>query len=74
MPTPTWYSWRGLVAGANVPATPGDRVEVDQTWVEEGGAGYDAFVADVGERPPGTSLVRIDSSAPFTKSNCRWGR
>jgi hypothetical protein len=74
MPAPAFWAWRGIVASANVPATPDDRIDVDQNWIEEGGAGYDAFVADVGERPPGTSLVRIDSSAPFTKSNCRWGR
>jgi hypothetical protein len=72
MPSQTWWAWRGIVASFNVPATPDDRIEVDQNWIEEGGAGYDAFVAAVGARPPGTSLVRIDEIAPYSKPNCRW--
>lgn len=33
---------------------------------------YPTFLADMGERPKGMTLDRIDSSKGYTKSNCRW--
>lgn len=30
------------------------------------------FVEDVGERPPGYTLDRIDSTKGYSKDNCRW--
>jgi hypothetical protein len=56
----------------------------DTNWARYGGAGvkicpewlgvngYARFVADLGERPKGTSLDRINPSGDYTKSNCRW--
>ena len=66
--TPTWWSWRGVVSRWHVPATPDTRIEIDPRWVES----YETFLGDMGEKNPGQQLVRIDSSKPYTKSNCRW--
>lgn len=43
---------------------------VDAAWV----ASFDRFHADMGERPEGSYLCRIDPDAPYCATNCRWVR
>jgi hypothetical protein len=43
-------------------------VPVDARWV----GSFEAFYADMGERPNGTTLDRIENSLGYTKNNCRW--
>lgn len=46
----------------------GRGITVCQKWLDS----FDTFLSDMGHRPPGKTLDRINPNHGYTPSNCRW--
>jgi hypothetical protein len=73
--TPVHASWRSMHARC-LPASPSKRYYYDRglgvcpEWT--GPDGFKQFYADMGERPTGHLLDRIDNDKGYSADNCRW--
>ena len=76
--TPAYVSWHGMKQRcrdsrhSSYHYYGGRGITVCDRWLEPRGQGFLNFLADLGERPEGTSIDRIDVDGNYEPGNVRW--
>ena len=68
--TPTYVSWANMTRRCRNNEPHYENIEVCERW--SGKDGFLNFYEDMGERPEGTSIDRINGEGNYEPSNCRW--
>ena len=71
--TPTYKSWDSMKQRCTNPKAKGSKnylsrgIKICEKWLD-----FKGFYEDMGTRPEGMSLDRIDGSKEYCKENCKW--
>jgi hypothetical protein len=71
--SPTYTSWSNMksrcqrITATEYEAYGGRGITFPRRWQK-----FENFLADMGERPPNTTLDRKDNAKSYSKQNCRW--